>query len=103
MNTDIDCAHDGDAEHPLTGDDTPMRRRRHALGLSLLDLSPLTDCDPGNLSRIERRVQVPRADVAARIAAALGMDEREVLYPERYVGEGRSDAAAAAGGGGDGR
>ena len=73
------------------------------MGLSLLDLAPLVDCDPGNLSRIERRVQVPRADVAARIAAALALDEREILYPERYVEGDAAGSTDSAGGGGDGR
>jgi transcriptional regulator with XRE-family HTH domain len=65
---------------------TPLRKLRHVIGISLEDLALQVGSDSGNLSRIETGDQVAKKDLAARLAAfyAPFIDERHVIYPERY-------------------
>ena len=49
--------------------DTPLRLAREATGLTLTQIAQELDMDPGNLSRIERGMQIPAMELAERIAA----------------------------------
>ncbi|UAW53378.1 hypothetical protein pEaSNUABM30_00260 [Erwinia phage pEa_SNUABM_30] len=48
--------------------DTPLRLARMAMGVSLVEVAKQLDIDAGNLSRIERGIQIPAMDLAERIA-----------------------------------
>lgn len=48
--------------------DTPMRLARIAMGVTLVQVAKEIDVDAGNLSRIERGIQIPAMEVAERIA-----------------------------------
>lgn len=65
---------------------TPLRRLRESRKQTLKDVSSALDIDTGNLSRIERGLQVS-PDVAAKLVNYFGrqhISELEILYPERY-------------------
>jgi len=65
--------------------DTPMRQARKAKELTLFDLSKATGTDTGNLSRIERGIQIPLPELAEKIAGILGITEAHIFYPERFA------------------
>jgi transcriptional regulator with XRE-family HTH domain len=71
-----------------SNDLTPLRKARHARGLSQQELGRKVGTDSGNISRIEKEDQVPSHKLAERITAFLkdvGLDdERMIFYPERY-------------------
>lgn len=50
-------------------EDTPMRIARTARNLTLTQIAKELGMDPGNLSRIERGMQIPSMELAERIAA----------------------------------
>lgn len=52
---------------------TGLRAIRKAKGLTLAQLGQFAQIDTGNLSRIERGVQMPTREVAARLANALSI------------------------------
>lgn len=66
---------------------TPLRRIREKTGRKLVEVAKAVDYDAGNLSRVERGMQVPAPDIAARLAKYYGgaITELQILYPERYV------------------
>lgn len=49
--------------------DTPLREARKSRTLTLVEIAEALDMDPGNLSRIERGLQIPSIELAERIAA----------------------------------
>jgi transcriptional regulator with XRE-family HTH domain len=55
--------------------------------LTISQVSVAAGIDPGNLSRIERGVQVPSRDVAERLAQQFVgvLTELQIIYPERYA------------------
>lgn len=53
-----------------------LRLRRFAAGLTLKELSIRTFIDTGDLSRIERGLQTPKADTLDRILIAISDAER---------------------------
>jgi transcriptional regulator with XRE-family HTH domain len=55
-----------------------LRRLRHARGLALYGLAALARVSPTTLSGIERWNYRPTARVRQRIAAALGVTERDI-------------------------
>ena len=65
---------------------SPLRKIRLWRGLSLHAVALAVGSDTGNLSRIETGEQVAKKQLAARLAAffAPHIDERHVIYPERY-------------------
>lgn len=54
--------------------------------MTLNTLASLVDSDVGNLSRIERGVQIPSSELAAKICEQFDGDVNELhlIYPERY-------------------
>lgn len=78
---------------------TPLRRARLARKMTLAEVAAATGVDGrkrvdlGGLSKIERGEQRVSPELATRLAQAVGIaDEREILYPFRYM-----DAAAGRG------
>jgi transcriptional regulator with XRE-family HTH domain len=65
---------------------TPLRLARERSGLTIVQVSAAAGIDPGNLSRIERGVQVPSRDLAERLAQQFvgHLNELQIIYPERY-------------------
>lgn len=47
---------------------TSLRQIRVFRGLNIQDVAKAVDCDPGNLSRIERGQQQPNLDLAERLS-----------------------------------
>ncbi len=66
---------------------SPLRLAREKRGLTLHALAVLVGSDVGNLSRIERGVQTPSRELAAKICEQFGgeIDEMQLIYPERYA------------------
>lgn len=72
---------------------TPLRKMRVEKGLTISDVAVATQLDVGNLSRIERGIQVTSLETAERLARYFGQQitEMQILYPQRYM---QSDSAA---------
>lgn len=66
---------------------SPLRKIRRARGLSLAEVARKVGAQTGNLSRIETGHQSLSRDLAARLAALFApeIDERHIIYPERYA------------------
>lgn len=65
---------------------TPLRKIRHARGLSLEEVARKVGTDSGNLSRIELGRQSITRELAASLASFYGSEicELHIFYPERY-------------------
>lgn len=65
---------------------TPLRRARAQRKLTIQQVAVSVDIDPGNLSRIERGIQVPSKALAEKLSQAYGgaVSETEIIYPERF-------------------
>ncbi|ADP15376.1 helix-turn-helix domain-containing protein [Achromobacter xylosoxidans] len=65
---------------------TPLRRAREQRQLTIQQLATAAEMDPGNLSRIERGIQVPSKGLAEKLARVLEgtVSEIEIIYPERF-------------------
>lgn len=65
---------------------TPLRRARIKANLTILEVCAAVQCDPGNLSRMERGLQKPTPQMAERFVQLFkqDIDELMILYPERY-------------------
>ncbi|MCY1516242.1 Helix-turn-helix domain protein [compost metagenome] len=65
---------------------TPLRRAREQRKLTIQQVAVSVDIDPGNLSRIERGIQVPSKALAEKLSQAYGgaVSETEIIYPERF-------------------
>lgn len=65
---------------------TPLRIAREKREMTLQELAVIVDSDVGNLSRIERGVQVPSRDLAADICKHFDgeITELQLIYPERF-------------------
>jgi len=65
---------------------TPLRRARLNAKLTIQQVCAVVQCDPGNLSRMERGLQKPTPQMAERLVQLYQkeIDELMVLYPERY-------------------
>lgn len=55
-----------------------MQDRRLMLGMSLYELSKSTKISVGHLSRIERGLNMPRADILHKICLALNL---QIVFP----------------------
>lgn len=66
---------------------SPLREAREKRGMTLNALAKKVGSDVGNLSRIERGVQVPNSVLAERICKEFDGDvnELQLIYPERYA------------------
>lgn len=65
---------------------TPLRSLRKAQGKTLSDVATAIRLDVGNLSRIERGIQVASLEVAEKLSVFFKgeISELEILYPQRY-------------------
>lgn len=77
---------------------TPLRNARQAARKKLREVADAVGTSEGNLSRVECGKQTATPELAEKLARYFGtVTEVEILYPERYVGQGggrRSGAAA---------
>lgn len=66
---------------------TPLRAVRLENGLTLSQVAVAIQLDVGNLSRIERGIQVASVDVAERLTAYFKgeITEMQILYPKRFT------------------
>ena len=66
--------------------DTPLRKMREKLGITITELSRAVDIDVGNLSRIERgmqQVSLVRAETIAKYFSN-EISVMEIIYPQKY-------------------
>ncbi|ORC23917.1 transcriptional regulator [Enterobacter cloacae subsp. cloacae] len=66
---------------------TPLRKMRVEKGLTISEVSKLTEIDVGNLSRIERGKQVTSLETAEKLSKFFEgkISEMQILYPHRYM------------------
>jgi len=66
---------------------TPLRKMREENGLTISEVALAVKIDVGNLSRIERGIQVTSIETAERISRFFKgkISEMQILYPQRYV------------------
>lgn len=72
---------------------TPLRKMRVENGLTISEVAMATKIDVGNLSRIERGIQVTSLETAEKLVRFFGgkLSEMQILYPQRYT---KADNAA---------
>lgn len=65
---------------------TPLRKVRVELKLTISEVANAINCDVGNLSRLERGIQTASLELAEKLAAFYRgkITELEILYPYRY-------------------
>ena len=66
---------------------TPLRKMRVEKKLTLSEVAIATQLDVGNLSRIERGIQVPSLETAEKLSRFFKgkITEMQILYPQRYM------------------
>lgn len=66
---------------------TPLRKMRVEKGLTITEVAIATQLDVGNLSRIERGVQVTSLETAEKLSKFFKgkISEMQILYPQRYM------------------
>ena len=66
---------------------TPLRKMRVEKGLTIAEVSKLTEIDVGNLSRIERGKQVTSLETAEKLSKFFEgkISEMQILYTHRYM------------------
>lgn len=72
---------------------TPLRKMREASGLTISEVALAVQIDVGNLSRIERGIQLTSIETAEKISRFFKgkISEMQILYPQRYVQEINAD------------
>ena len=65
---------------------TPLRKMRVEQGLTIAEVSRQTAIDVGNLSRIERGIQITSLETAEKLSKFFEgkITEMQILYPQRY-------------------
>lgn len=65
----------------------PLRVAREKRQMTLQDLAVKVGSDVGNLSRIERGVQIPSRELAEKICSLFPgeVNEIQLIYPERFI------------------
>lgn len=73
---------------------TPLRKMRVEKGLTISEVAMATQIDVGNLSRIERGIQVTSLETAEKLSKFFKgkITEMQILYPQRYMSA--ADSAA---------
>jgi len=73
---------------------TPLRKMRVEKKLTISEVAIATQLDVGNLSRIERGIQVPSLETAEKLSRFFKgkITEMQILYPQRYMNS--ADTAA---------
>lgn len=66
---------------------TPLRKMRVEKKLTIAEVAIATQLDVGNLSRIERGIQVPSLETAEKLSQFFKgkITEMQILYPQRYM------------------
>jgi len=66
---------------------TPLRKMRVEKKLTIAEVAIATQLDVGNLSRIERGMQVPSLETAEKLSQFFKgkITEMQILYPQRYM------------------
>lgn len=66
---------------------SPLKQARLMRQLTLQQVADAVGIDTGNLSRIERGLQVPSKDLAERLVRHYGgeITETQIIYPERFA------------------
>lgn len=66
---------------------TPLRKMRVEKKLTISEVAIATQLDVGNLSRIERGIQVPSLETAEKLSRFFKgkITEMQILYPQRYM------------------
>lgn len=66
---------------------TPLRKMRVERKLTISEVAIATQLDVGNLSRIERGIQVPSLETAEKLSRFFKgkITEMQILYPQRYM------------------
>ncbi|MBS0967732.1 XRE family transcriptional regulator [Chimaeribacter arupi] len=66
---------------------TPLRKMRVEKGLTISEVAIATQIDVGNLSRIERGIQVTSLETAEKLSKFFKgkISEMQILYPQRYM------------------
>lgn len=66
---------------------TPLRKMRVEKKLTISEVAMATQLDVGNLSRIERGIQVPSLETAEKLSLFFKgkITEMQILYPQRYM------------------
>lgn len=69
----------------MEANDSPLKKARLARELTLQQVSAAVGTDTGNLSRIERGLQVPSKDLAEALVKYFDNEitETQIIYPER--------------------
>ncbi|MDH2121632.1 helix-turn-helix transcriptional regulator [Pantoea brenneri] len=77
---------------------SPLRILRKSQGKTLSEVAVAIHLDVGNLSRIERGLQVASLDVAERLAIFFHgeITELEILYPHRFQTDSKTLSATPA-------
>ena len=67
---------------------TPLRQAREQRNLTIQQVAAAVGIDSGNLSRIERGLQVPTKDLTEKLARFFDNEvtETQIIYPERSSG-----------------
>lgn len=65
---------------------SPLKQARLKLKLTLQQVANAVGIDTGNLSRIERGLQVPSKELAERLVKFFDNEvtETQIIYPERF-------------------
>jgi transcriptional regulator with XRE-family HTH domain len=73
---------------------TPLRRVREQRGQTIQQVAVAVGVDSGNLSRIERGVQVPGRELTEKLAKYFENEvtETEIIYPERFIESNKKDS-----------
>ena len=66
---------------------TPLRKMRVEKKLTISEVAIATQLDVGNLSRIERGIQVPSLETAEKLSRFFKgkITEMQILSPQRYM------------------
>lgn len=66
---------------------TPLRQARERRNLTIQQVAAAVGIDSGNLSRIERGLQVPSKELTEKLAKYFGgeITELQIIYPERFA------------------
>ncbi len=66
---------------------TPLRQAREQRNLTIQQVAAAVGIDSGNLSRIERGIQVPSKDMTEKLAQYFNgeVTETQIIYPERFA------------------
>jgi transcriptional regulator with XRE-family HTH domain len=67
--------------------DSPLKKARLKRELTLQQVSSAVGTDTGNLSRIERGIQIPSKELAEALVKFYDSEvtETQIIYPERFA------------------